>query len=114
MEAKIKHIGMKIMVKFSSVKLCDFFDLFRVYKLIDFALEKVLSKLPPPSARNPDPTKTAVSEFFFSKNAIDVSVTSSCVQKMIQITETKKNEELERSEKLFFPLLQFLSNSSKN
>ena len=71
--------------------MCDlFFDLFRVYKWIDFALEKFLPKLPPPSARNPDPTKTAFSEFFFLKNAIDVSVTSSCVQKMTQITESKK------------------------
>ena len=70
--------------------MCDFFDLYRVYKWIDFALEEVLSKLLPPSASNPDPTKTAFSEFFFLKNAIDVSVTSSCVQMMTQITESKK------------------------
>ena len=87
MEAKIKHIGTKTMVQTPSVKICDFFDLFRVYKRIDFALEKLLSKLPPPSATNPDLTKTALSEFFFPKNAIDFSVTSSCVQKMTQMTE---------------------------
>ena len=109
MEAKIKHIGTKLMVQTSSVEVSDFFDLFRVYKSIDFALEKVLSKLPPPSARSPDPTKTAFSEFFFLKNAIDVSVTSSCVQKMTQITESKK-QQVERSENVF----QFLSNSSIN
>ena len=57
MEAKIKHIGTKTVVQTSSVKMCDFFDLFRVYKWIDFALEKVLSRLPPPSARNPNPAK---------------------------------------------------------
>ena len=89
MEAKIKYIGTKTVVQTSFVKMCDFFDLFRVYKRVDFVLEKVLSKLPPPRTRNPDPTKTAFSEFFFLKNAIDVSVTSSCVQKMTQITESK-------------------------
>ena len=31
MEAKIKHIGMKIMLQTSSVKMCDVFNLFRVY-----------------------------------------------------------------------------------
>ena len=67
-----------------------FFRSFKVYKWIDFALEKFLSKLPPPSARNLDPTKTAFSEFFFPKNTIDVLVTSSCVQKMTHITEIKK------------------------
>ena len=109
MEAKIKHIGTKIMVQTSSVKMCDFFDLFRLYKWIDFALENVLSKLPPPSARNLDSTKTAFSEFFFPKNAINVSVTSSSVQKTAQITESK-NQRVERSENVF----QFLSNSSIN
>ena len=89
MEVKIKHIGTKTMVQTSSVKMCDFFDLFRVYESNDFALEKVLSKLPPPSAGNLDPTKTAFSEIFFPKNAIDVSVTSSCVQKTTQITASK-------------------------
>ena len=72
-----------------------------------------MSKLNPPSARNLDPTKTAFSEFFFPKYAIDVSVTFSCLQKMTQITETK-NEQVERSKKLFFQLLQSLSNASKN
>ena len=55
-----------------------------------FCVGKVLPKLPLPSARNLDPTRTAFSEFFVRKIAIDVSVTSSCVQKMTQITETKK------------------------
>ena len=32
MEAKIKHIGMKIMVQTFSVKMRDFFNLFPVYK----------------------------------------------------------------------------------
>ena len=90
--------------------MCDFFDLFRVYKWIDFALQKVLSKLPPPGARNLGPIKTAFSEFFFPKNAIDVSVTSSSVQKITQITESRKNEQVERFENVF----QFLSNSSIN
>ena len=53
-------------------------------------LGKVLSKLPPPSARNLDPTKTAFSEFFFPKNAIAVTVTSFCVQKVTEITESTK------------------------
>ena len=101
------------MVQTSSFKMCDFFFLFRVYNWIDFALEKVSSRLPPPSARNLDLTKTAFSEFFFPKNAIDVSATFSCFQKMTQITETK-NEQVERSKKLFFQLLQSLSNASKN
>ena len=68
-----------------------FFDLFRVYKWIDFALEKVLSKFPPRSAKNLNPTKTAFSKFFFPKNAIDASVTSSGVQKTTQFTESKKS-----------------------
>ena len=80
--------GPDIMVQTSSVKLCDFFNLFRVYKWIDFALE-VLSKLLSPSSRNLDPSKTAFSKFYFPTNEIDVSVTSSYVQKMTQITETK-------------------------
>ena len=83
---------------------------FRFYKSIDFALEKVLSKLRLPSARNPDPTKTAFSDVFFHKIAIDVSVTSCCVQMMTQITESK-NQQVERSENVFF---EFLSNSSIN
>ena len=91
MEAKIKHIGMKIMVQTSSVKMCNFFDIFRVHKWIYFALKKVSSMLPPPSARNLDPSKTAFSKFYFPKNEIDVSVTTSNVQKMTQITETKNS-----------------------
>ena len=55
MEAKMKQFGMKIIVQTSSVKMCDFFNLFRVYKWIDFVLEKILSMLPPPIARNLDP-----------------------------------------------------------
>ena len=58
--------------------------------MIGLCVGKNFVKFPPPSARNPDPTKTAFSEFLFPKNAIDVLVTSSCVQKMTQITETKK------------------------
>ena len=61
-------------------------------------------------ARNLDPTKTAFTEFFFPKTATDVSVASSCVQKMTQITETTKNEQVERFENVF----QFLANSSIN
>ena len=114
MEAKIIHIGTKIMIQTSSAKMCDFVDLFWVYKWIDFALEKVLSELSPPSARNPDPTKTAFSEFFFPKNAVDVSVTSSFLRSKDDSNHwNKQNEQVERSEKLFFPLLEVLSNSSE-
>ena len=90
MGAKIKHIGINVMVETSSVKMCDFFNRFRVYKRSDFALKKTCSCCLHPVLQNLDPTKTAFSEFFFPKNAIDVSVTSPCVQKMTQITETKK------------------------
>ena len=101
MEAKMEHIWMKIMVQTSSVKLCGFFILFRVYRWINFVMEKIFSMLPPMSARNLDPTKTAFSKFNFPKILIDDSVTSSCVQKMTQITETK-NWTAKLSEKLFF------------
>ena len=60
--------------------------------------------------QKPRSNKTAFSEFFFLKNAIDVAVTSSCVQMMTRITESKKNQQVERSENVF----QFLSNSSIN
>ena len=83
-----ENLGMKIIIQTSSVKLFDFFNLFWVYR-INSVLEKILSMLPPPSARNLDPTKTAFSKFYFPKNEIDVSVTSSCVQKMTKITGTK-------------------------
>ena len=43
----------------------------------------------PPSVRNLYPTKTVFSEFFFPKNKNDVLVTSSCLQELTQITETK-------------------------
>ena len=92
MEAKIKHIGMKKMVQTSLVKCVTviFCDLFRVYKWIDSAVEKFLSMLPPLTARNQDPSyKIAFSKFYSPKNEIDVSFTSSNVQKMTQITETK-------------------------
>ena len=88
LEANMKHIGMKKMVQTSTVKMCKLppskcviFSIFFGY--IDESIlcrKKILSMLPPLSARNLDPTKTAFSEFFFPKKAIDVSVTSSCVQ----------------------------------
>ena len=53
--AKMKHIGMRIMVQTSSIKVCDFFNLFRVYWWIDFELEEILAMFPPPSCRNLDP-----------------------------------------------------------
>ena len=92
MEAKIKHIRMKKMVQTSSVKCVSviFCDLFRVYKWIDSAVEKILFMLPPPTAINLDPSsKIAFSKFYSPKNEIDVSLTSSYVQKMTQITETE-------------------------
>ena len=79
------------MVQTSSVKMCDFLNFFRVHKRVNFALEKILSMLPPLSAGNLDPSKTACSKFCFWKNEIDISVTSSCFQKMAQITETKND-----------------------
>ena len=60
-----------------------------------------MSKLHPPSARNLGRTKTAFSEFFFPKNAINVSVTSSCAQKMTQFNESNKNEKVQRYENVF-------------
>ena len=50
-----------------NVKLFDFFNLSRVYRWIDFALEKIFSMLPQPSAKNLDPPKTEFSKFFFPK-----------------------------------------------
>ena len=87
MEAKIKCIGTKMMVQTYSVEMCDFFHLFSGIQMNRLCVGEVLSKFPPPNARNLDPTKTAFSEFFFPKNAIDVSVTPPCVQKTTQITE---------------------------
>ena len=78
------------MVQTSSVKMGYFFDLFRVYKWIDFALEKVLSMLRPSSPRNLYPSKTVISKFYFPENGIDGSITPSYAHKMTQITETKK------------------------
>ena len=67
---------MKIRVQTSSVKMCDFFDLFSGIQMNRFCVEKSLVQASSPSARNLDPTRTAFSEFFFPKNAIDISVTS--------------------------------------
>ena len=63
MEPKIKHIGIKLMVQTSST-----------------------------GATKLGPTKTAVSEFFFPENEIDVSATSFCVQELNQITETNNEQ----------------------
>ena len=114
MEAKMKQIGTKTMVQTSSVKTCDFSDLFRVYKWIDFALEKFVSKLPPPSARNPDPTKLHSPNSFSPKMLLTFQSRLLAFKRWLKSLKQKKNEQVERSEKLFFPLLEVLSNCSKN
>ena len=110
--AKMEDVGMKIMVQTSSVKLCDFFNLFRVYRWINFVLEKILPMLPPPSAWSLDPTKTAFSKFYFPKYKLTFQSLHLACKKWLKSLKPK-TERVERSEKLFV-LLLFLSNSSKN
>ena len=90
MEAKIKHTGMKKNGPNFLFKMCNFFRSFPGVQMNRFCIRESLVQVSSPNARNLDPTKTAFSEFSFPKNAFDVSVTSSFVQKRTQITETKK------------------------
>ena len=60
MEAQIKHIGMKLMVQTSSVKMCYFFDLFRVYNWYDFALGKSLFQASSTECQKPRSDKNCI------------------------------------------------------
>ena len=90
MEAKIKHIGTKIMVQTSSVKMCDFFYLFSGLQTNRLCVGKSLVQASSPECQKPRSNKNCSLRILLSQTAIDVSVTSSCAQKMTQITETKE------------------------
>ena len=88
MDAKFKHIGTKTMVPISPPSKCEIFSIF-----FGYTNESTLHwKKSCPSFLHRVP-ETLIqqklhSRILLSQNAIDVSVTSSCVQKMTRITET--------------------------
>ena len=92
MEAKVKHIGMKKMARTSSVKMCDFILSFSGIQIKRFGVGKSLLQVFSTGSQKPRSNKTAFSEFFFPRNATDVSVTFFLRSKRTQITETIKTK----------------------
>ena len=114
MEAKIKQSGMKIMLQTSSVKMCDFCDLFRVYKWIDFALEKKFVHVSFLESQKPRSIKNLNLQILLPGKRNWRFNHAFLRSKDDSNHWNNKNEQVERSEKLFFQLLHFLSNSSKS
>ena len=76
-------------VYWASTSKCKIVSFLSGIQLNRFFFGKVLSMLPPQSVRKKRYNGKTHSKNFFPKNKNDVSVTSSCIQELTQLTETK-------------------------